>query len=72
MAYATHNTTSVQSGLSARIATLMVDLRARRARRKVFRDTVRELSMLSERDLTDLGLARSEIRRIAYQAAYEM
>ena len=72
MAYASNQSTTVQSGLSARFDALMIDLRARLARRKVYRQTVNELSALSDRELADLGLNRSEIRRIAYQAAYEM
>ncbi|KAB1074263.1 DUF1127 domain-containing protein [Methylobacterium planeticum] len=30
-----------------------------------YRETVQELSRLSNRDLNDLGISRSEIRRIA-------
>jgi len=40
----------------------------RRAQRRVYRKTLTELSALSNRDLADLGLARSELRRIAYEA----
>ncbi|MGB3553166.1 MAG: DUF1127 domain-containing protein [Jannaschia sp.] len=37
---------------------------------RVYRRTVDELSMLSDRDLADLGLNRSMIERIAIEAAY--
>lgn len=40
------------------------------AKRKVYRDTYHELSMLTERDLADLGIPRSSIRRLALEAAY--
>jgi len=35
-----------------------------------YRRTVRELSDLSNRDLADLGLHRSEIRRVAHDSVY--
>ncbi|MGA9434657.1 MAG: DUF1127 domain-containing protein [Roseobacter sp.] len=40
------------------------------ARRKVYRATYHELSMLTDRDLADLGIPRSNIRRLALEAAY--
>lgn len=40
------------------------------AKRKVYLTTLRELNALSNRDLADLGLARSDIRYIAMEAAY--
>ncbi|MGR3497475.1 MAG: DUF1127 domain-containing protein [Limimaricola soesokkakensis] len=36
---------------------------------RVYRRTVSELSRLSDRDLADLGFARSQIREIARDAA---
>ncbi|MBN8187799.1 MAG: DUF1127 domain-containing protein [Salipiger thiooxidans] len=71
MAYATEQNTSTQSGFSGRIASMMTSLRERNARRKLFKETRNELSALSNRELSDLGLHRSMIRRIAWQAAYE-
>ncbi|MCB1332130.1 MAG: DUF1127 domain-containing protein [Roseivivax sp.] len=69
MAYAT-SLQNVQSDLSRS------NLRARIAdyfsRRRVFRTTLRELQALSDRELADLGLHRSMLRRIAQQAANEM
>ena len=38
-------------------------------RRRVYRTTVNELSALSDRDLSDLGLSRASIRRLAQSAA---
>lgn len=46
--------------------------RKQRARRAAFRNTVNELSKLSNRDLADLGIARSSIRRLAWQAANDV
>ena len=40
------------------------------ANRKGYRDTYHELSMLTERDLADLGIHRSGIRKLALEAAY--
>ncbi|MCJ8140316.1 DUF1127 domain-containing protein [Falsirhodobacter halotolerans] len=39
-------------------------------RRAVYRQTVAELNALSTRDLADLGMSRSSIREVAFQAAY--
>ncbi len=44
-------------------------LRAHRARNKIYNTTVSELAALSDRDLSDLGIARSNIKRIAMEAA---
>lgn len=40
------------------------------AKRKVYRATYHELSMLTDRDLADLGIPRGHIRRLAQEAAY--
>ncbi|MCO6381423.1 DUF1127 domain-containing protein [Oceanicola sp. 502str15] len=40
------------------------------AKRRVYRQTLRELQALSNRDLADLGIAPSMIRSVAFQAAY--
>lgn len=39
-------------------------------RRKIYRTTLTELRSLGNRDLADLGLARSELQRVAWEAAY--
>lgn len=36
----------------------------------LYRETVRELALLSDRELSDLGLARFDIARVARQAAF--
>ena len=71
MAYETNSLGAVSNGIMDRVNTLIADYRAKVARRKIYRDTLRELSALSHRELCDLGLNHSEIKRVAYQAAYE-
>ncbi|QFS84073.1 hypothetical protein FIU97_15060 [Roseivivax sp. THAF40] len=60
-----------QSKLAARIHTFRETLRERAARRAVYRQTVYELQALSDRELADFGFHRSEIPRLARQAADE-
>ena len=55
-----------ETGLGQFVATL----REGHARRKVYRQTLAELRSLSERELSDLGLHRSMLTRIALEAAY--
>ena len=40
-------------------------------KRKVYRATLYELSVLSDRDLIDLGIPRNSIKRLAMEAAYD-
>lgn len=46
------------------------NLRARFAAYRVYRTTLNELRGLSGRELADLGLNRSSLKRIALEAAY--
>jgi len=57
-------------GLSERLAHIVKSLRESMTRRRVYKETVRELSALSSRDLADLGIHRAMITRIALEAAY--
>lgn len=52
-------------------ASWLQGLRTRFQQYRVYRNTLNELRTLSDRELADLGLHRSMLRRIAYQAAYE-
>ena len=56
------------------LATRLADLRAQfaesAAKRKIYRTTLSELETLNNRDLADLGISRSMIKSIAYEAAY--
>lgn len=40
------------------------------AKRKIYHATLHELSVLTNRDLRDLGVQRSNIKRLAMEAAY--
>lgn len=39
-------------------------------KRQTYRKTFHELSMLTDRDLADIGIPRSSIRKIAWEEAY--
>ncbi|WP_170375908.1 DUF1127 domain-containing protein [Ruegeria profundi] len=45
-------------------------IRKAQAKRRVYRETYYELSVLSDRDLIDLGISRSSIKNLALEAAY--
>lgn len=68
MSYSQTYTGGANAGLFARLKS---DLAAKLARRKVYRQTLNELMSLSDRELNDLGLNRSVLRSVAYQAAYD-
>ncbi|EIE50313.1 hypothetical protein AL036_13840 [Salipiger aestuarii] len=71
MAFATENRTTAQAGFAGGFGSFFAGIREQMERRKLFRETLRELNSLSNRELADLGLSRSMTRRIAYQAAYK-
>ena len=52
-----------------RLSAFVADLRSYLAKRRVYRDTLRELQSLSARELNDLGLNRTMLRGIAWEAA---
>lgn len=70
MAIVSHNT-AVELGLVERIAGFAAQLGARFARYKLFRATLSEMSVLSDRELRDLGLHRSQIKSIAFEHVYD-
>lgn len=53
-----------------RIAALVKVVGQSMQRRRAYLHTLGELNALSDRDLADLGLARSEIPHVAREAAY--
>ncbi|MTH64924.1 DUF1127 domain-containing protein [Paracoccus shanxieyensis] len=61
-----HGTAGNQAGF----AVLMGKIRTHFARRALYRQTVRELNDLNGRELADLGISRSMIRRVALEAAW--
>ena len=52
-----------------RLASLRAALAERAAQRRLYRATLNELDALSDRDLSDLGLARADVTRVAREAA---
>ena len=68
MAYV--NSRSASLSISDRAFALVKLVKAAMLRRQLFNQTVAELSVLSDRDLTDLGLSRSSIADVAREAAY--
>ena len=69
MAYV--NTTRVaRKGLLDRLALLNDAAQAALRQRRVYLQTVTELNSLTDRELTDLGIARLSIPEIAHEAAY--
>ncbi|WP_170360287.1 DUF1127 domain-containing protein [Ruegeria arenilitoris] len=70
MAAATHQT-ALKGAPATGLASLIEAAKTRFVRYRVYRRTVNELSELSNRELADLGLHRSMIRRVAMQAAEE-
>ena len=60
----------LEAGLQNRFEQWNADIRDRWTRYQQFRRALDELSGLSDRDLSDLGIARANIRGIAHEAAY--
>lgn len=54
----------------AGLSRLIGNLRDYMARRAIYRQTIRELNDLNARELADLGMSRSMIRNVAYEAAW--
>ncbi len=71
MAFSNTTSTASARGLFEQLEAITAGIRANLARRKVYRDTLRELRTLDARELADLGLNPTMLKRIAYQAAYE-
>ncbi len=65
-------TTAEGGSFKARFEALRAEWRARAARRSVYRRTVVELQALSDRELADFGFHRTEIPRIAREAAADL
>ncbi len=68
---ATVNSTRVSAfGVADRIAAFAVSFKAAAVQRRVYQRTVAELNGLTDRELTDLGIARISIQDVARTAAY--
>ena len=57
-------------GLADRMVDMVRELGEKWRRYGVYRETIRELTSLSARDLADLGIHESQIPAIALEAAY--
>lgn len=64
------NTAATSTTLRDRIADRLRLARVQWGQWRVYRQTLNELSALSDRDLADLAIARSNIPWIAMEAAY--
>jgi uncharacterized protein YjiS (DUF1127 family) len=69
MAYV-NSTTIARKGFFDRLAALKDSVVTALNQRRIYERTVTELSGLSDRDLTDLGISRLSIPDLAREAAY--
>lgn len=70
MAVIAHTQNAAATGLRGRLLNAIQRMQESRARRAVYRQTLRELNALTNRDLEDLGISRSMVTRLAHEAAY--
>lgn len=70
MAFASAYETA-QQGFADRLSALVAAWVERSKKARTFRKAVNELSALPDATLADMGLHRSMLRRVAYQAVYE-
>ena len=70
MAYVNTNTRAVNGGIAERLNAVVKSLKDGMNRRRVYNQTLRELYALTDRELADLGIHRSNIAQIAREAAY--
>lgn len=68
MAYVNSRSTSV--GVFGRLAALYVDLKEAANRRATYRRTVSVLAAMTDRELSDIGIARASIEDVARETAY--
>lgn len=71
MAFMT-DTFATEGALTTKFKALWANYREDAQKRAAYRATFNELSNLSTRELNDLGISRSSIRRCAYEAVYEV
>lgn len=65
----TNTTHSIRADLTGALVSALTELRTRWAAYGIYRKTRAELSMLTNRDLADLGLNRAMIEQVAREAA---
>ncbi len=69
MAYV-NSSRAASFSLADRFSGFVAQTKASLARRAVYNQTVRELVILSDRELADLGIARHDIPAVAREAAF--
>jgi uncharacterized protein YjiS (DUF1127 family) len=69
MAYV-NNSRVASFGLLDRLSAMAASFKAQRAQRAVYLRTVYELNQLTDRELSDLGIARISIEDVARVAAF--
>ncbi len=69
MAYV-NNARTATLGLADRFWALVATVKANAVKRRIYENTVRELNVLTDRELTDLGISRLSIEDVARVAAY--
>ncbi|WP_333712886.1 DUF1127 domain-containing protein [Yoonia sp.] len=62
--------TSAAPSLRARFDALRTAMAEAARKRRVYTTTLRELETLTFRDLSDMGIDPTSLRKIAYEAAY--
>ena len=70
MAFMTDTRGTARTDIFARLSAYFAHASERYEQNRVYRSTLVELRNLSTRELNDLGLNRSMLKSIAYQAAY--
>jgi uncharacterized protein YjiS (DUF1127 family) len=68
---AAHQIATPKAAISALPLAWFDELKTKLAQYRLYRQTFNELCGLSNRELADLGMNRSIIKRVAYQTAYE-
>ena len=63
------DTTLKQNAFLVRLQDMAAGIAKRNQQRRVYKTTLNELNELSNRELADLGMSRSGLRRIALEAA---
>ncbi len=57
-------------GIFDRVSAFIGEMSDLTAKYRVYRETLRELNELTDRDLNDLGISRSAIADVAHEAAF--
>lgn len=60
-----------RSGHSRSLTAIWNEMKLSRAKRRAYTNTIKSLSNLNDRDLRDLGIARSQIASKAWDCVYE-